>query len=683
MSAVEIETSSRPSDQERSVFVTLADAHYVEQAKQLFSSLYFNAGWPGDYLLLAHDIVEDDLEWFEKRGIIVERCEPLYSGKLGGMPAVLTSKLYLFRREIRHWRNVVYCDADATVRASLDGLCELQGFWSITDASRWLDTQILTRASSAKRGLSTARFSRLEQELRGRVDFLAPPFCAGFFVFSTDVVDDGTFDRLKTTLDRYHSISRYGDQLAFNLFFGERWQRLSPVYNVQLRGEHNQWRLPPSEVDGIILHFISSEKPWLTRNAFFREWCDNLSRANEIDLSSRPPGVVWSPERLARTTRVLEERDRKQSRIRRHLLHRLHIRRPSVMRFVMRPRFRARRALQSGVQNLRRISLPLPAWGLRTRRSAPEVSEVAGREGEAPDMPASTRRDLNRRGRISPTRHYLICTTPRTGSSLLSSLLENTQVAGMQPDRVQGHEALRGIAVHWSAASEPTDEALRLQAEIDGAFAQSVTSNGVAGFKVMWSQVRRLAARGDHANAVGLDQFHQCVPEDTRYVWLRRRDHLRQAVSLMKAQQSQCWDSHAQQGFTGRYVFDYIRLRKNLRKLQRHDTAWQHYFNHHAITPTQVFYEDFVSHCADTVERVLRELDIPVHEGLVVHNKYFRRQADVVNDEWVQRYERVASLSPRQWKWSVLSAYPPWALAGILRVWRGWRLTRSINPTIY
>jgi len=44
------------------LLVTLANENYINQAKQLFSSAYFNGGWDGDYLLLAHEIPENKLK---------------------------------------------------------------------------------------------------------------------------------------------------------------------------------------------------------------------------------------------------------------------------------------------------------------------------------------------------------------------------------------------------------------------------------------------------------------------------------------------------------------------------------------------------------------------------------------------------------------------------------------------
>jgi hypothetical protein len=65
------------TEQKDSVIVTLADKNYVDQAKQLFSSVYWNAGWKGDYLLLSSGIPEEELKWFRNKGIIVYECKPL------------------------------------------------------------------------------------------------------------------------------------------------------------------------------------------------------------------------------------------------------------------------------------------------------------------------------------------------------------------------------------------------------------------------------------------------------------------------------------------------------------------------------------------------------------------------------------------------------------------------------
>jgi hypothetical protein len=49
-----------------SLIVTIADIKYLDAAKQLFSSIYWNAGWKGDYMLLSLGIPEKELGWRKK-----------------------------------------------------------------------------------------------------------------------------------------------------------------------------------------------------------------------------------------------------------------------------------------------------------------------------------------------------------------------------------------------------------------------------------------------------------------------------------------------------------------------------------------------------------------------------------------------------------------------------------------
>ena len=51
----------------KNLLVTLAGKNYIKQAKQLFSSVYWNAGWKGDYMLLSYKIPEKELKWFKKK----------------------------------------------------------------------------------------------------------------------------------------------------------------------------------------------------------------------------------------------------------------------------------------------------------------------------------------------------------------------------------------------------------------------------------------------------------------------------------------------------------------------------------------------------------------------------------------------------------------------------------------
>lgn len=294
----------------KDLFVTLSDRNYLEQAKQLFSSLYFNAGWRGDYMLLAHDVPDEDLVWFHQKGILIRHCRPLFNGTPGGMNAVLTSKFYLFLPEFKKWRTIIYSDADATVRASLDELCAMEGFYSVPDTSKCLKRQVVSRSTIKKRSLDPSSCRRKIMDMCKKYDLRKPGFCAGFFVFDPDTLIQGKniFQGLCETLRECAQISEYGDQLAFNLYFYHSWKKLPIVYNFQAMGKNNIWWIPSQEVRAIIVHFVTSDKPWISKNYFYTEWIANLKRADRIDLTRIPSAEkIWSRNSICESDKLLNE----------------------------------------------------------------------------------------------------------------------------------------------------------------------------------------------------------------------------------------------------------------------------------------------------------------------------------------------------------------------------------------
>jgi len=61
----------------KNLLVTIANEKYVDLAKQLFSGVYFNAGWKGDYMLFSFQIPEEELVWFKRRGILIKEFSTL------------------------------------------------------------------------------------------------------------------------------------------------------------------------------------------------------------------------------------------------------------------------------------------------------------------------------------------------------------------------------------------------------------------------------------------------------------------------------------------------------------------------------------------------------------------------------------------------------------------------------
>ena len=278
-----IEGTQRSKD---AVLVTLADRNFINQAKQLFSSVYWNAGWKGDYMLLAHEIPEKDLKWFRDKGILVKKCEPLYGQKLpSGHSPIILDKFYLFTPEFKKWKNIVYLDADIIVRASLDRLAKVKGFWAVAEGEK---------RKSGKSVMQIINWIILDKNVGFNLEEI--PFGTEVFAFSADLIDSNVFPRMEYLFSNYKEAPEFGDQLVFNLVFYGKWENPGFGYNLNVPSLVSHSYIKPDKMKGAVLHFSNHQSkflPWNKNNPFYLEWKNNLEKSGLINLGNIPEREKW------------------------------------------------------------------------------------------------------------------------------------------------------------------------------------------------------------------------------------------------------------------------------------------------------------------------------------------------------------------------------------------------------
>jgi lipopolysaccharide biosynthesis glycosyltransferase len=272
------------------LLVTLADRNFLAQAKQLFSGAYWNAGWKGDYMLLACEVPEAELKWFREKGILVKEVKPFSDSDSRNetlrYPATVTCKLTLFCEEFKRWSTVVFVDADCIIRYPLDSLAKSKSFAAARD---WLDTALMEYQAKRPERMHESEYF---QQLNG-YSLTATAFNTGVFAFKTEIINHTTQAELQRIFQKYGDLARFGEQLWMNLFFYKKWKRLPMEYNLFASYLHAKRGLPKSQVDGVILHFprYGNEEGfrcWDPGNPFYDEWKRNLERAELIDLKHIP-----------------------------------------------------------------------------------------------------------------------------------------------------------------------------------------------------------------------------------------------------------------------------------------------------------------------------------------------------------------------------------------------------------
>jgi LPS sulfotransferase NodH len=218
---------------------------------------------------------------------------------------------------------------------------------------------------------------------------------------------------------------------------------------------------------------------------------------------------------------------------------------------------------------------------------------------------------------------------------LLCGLLDSSGVAG-HPASYFNRKSLDDYAGEWRIA-RPRD------GRIDEAFVQAAltagrTSNGVFGGRIMAETLPELLSGLAVTPAVSDVDLLSAQLGRLRFVHLRRRDVVAQAVSWARSVQTHFWhpgeavlpggqDPHYDEELIGRLVAT----------IERAEADWTAWFTAHDLVPCEVTYEELAADPLRTAHKVLGYLGltVPPDRKLVAGH---RRQADRLNADWITRF---------------------------------------------
>ena len=292
--------------QKKNLLVTLARE---EQAKQLFSSAYWNAGWKGDYMLLTpeNELSEKQLKWFRDKGILIKKCKLLPNSeksRAGNWPRVVFAKFYIFKPEFKKWENIIFIEEDMIIRASLDDLTKIKGFAAVHEGR--LLNNFLKNIHLKLEGISKKSYNKLLENY----NLNEPIFNAGVMAFNTSIIKKDTFSKLQKLLNQYIEITTAMEESILNLYFYKKWEKLPIVYNINPYHLINFKNIKPEKIKGIIFHF-RNHKPWNSKNYFYEEWKNNLNKAEHIDLKkSRVQNIKkWAEKDIKKYSLYLKNKN--------------------------------------------------------------------------------------------------------------------------------------------------------------------------------------------------------------------------------------------------------------------------------------------------------------------------------------------------------------------------------------
>jgi LPS sulfotransferase NodH len=246
----------------------------------------------------------------------------------------------------------------------------------------------------------------------------------------------------------------------------------------------------------------------------------------------------------------------------------------------------------------------------------------------------------SRRVQTKAIKTLLICSLPRSGSNLLADALASTNLCGMPLEYLNSEYELE-FRDGWNLSPKTS-----VLFYLEEALKRTTTQNGIFGLKIHWHQfsnllIRLFPGRTAHESITELSYIFP----DIRYIFLSRRDKVRQAVSYARALQTNIWwridGVRDPQERCVEPHYDFEQIAMLLKKLNAYEASWEDFFSKIGVTPLRLIYEDLVP--CDAAQSVLDFMGNSTSMGELPAPR-LRRQADEISEQWALIFRRSMDL---------------------------------------
>lgn len=240
---------------------------------------------------------------------------------------------------------------------------------------------------------------------------------------------------------------------------------------------------------------------------------------------------------------------------------------------------------------------------------------------------------------------YVICTSPRSGSTLLCDMLTASGVAG-NPDsyfhRPSIADWLDGLSLAPVSAM-PERQVLRMI--FRAAMTEGSLKTGMFGLRLQRDSfdffIQKLAVL--HPKQTSDVERFRAAFGPTSFIHLTRLDKIEQAVSLVKARQTGLWHRAPDGTELERLspprepVYDTDEIQAGHEELSALDHEWKTWFARESVTPLRITYEALSADPIGILRRVLGHLGLDRVEAQDV-KPGVAKLADEVSRNWVARF---------------------------------------------
>jgi LPS sulfotransferase NodH len=215
------------------------------------------------------------------------------------------------------------------------------------------------------------------------------------------------------------------------------------------------------------------------------------------------------------------------------------------------------------------------------------------------------------------SRGYAICTSGRSGSNLLCQYLSSTGMLGNPLEYFNGSG--RRLLGYPEYPDDPSKQ-------IDWIVTEGATPNGIYGLKIFPAQVEQIEKS---------IRWTELLP-DLKFVLLKRRDILGQALSAVRALQTEQW--RASMPARGPALYDGAQIYERLQIAARDYARWDIFFARRAVAAAVIIYEDLLADPQSAVDQVADLFGLRGQARAASERIDLKSQRDAITEEWRARF---------------------------------------------
>lgn len=244
---------------------------------------------------------------------------------------------------------------------------------------------------------------------------------------------------------------------------------------------------------------------------------------------------------------------------------------------------------------------------------------------------------------------YMICTAPRSGSTLLCGLLTSTGAAGAPNSHFHAPSIDAWFADYGLNQNCFDSKQEALHAVIKAAVQRGTVGTGVFGLRMQRGSFAYFMEQlGTLEPNLGSDVARiEGIFGRTMFIHLSRSDFLGQAISRVRAEQSGLWHRNADGTELERLseakdiYYDAAAIRSHMAQLTAQHHSWTQWFKREGINPICLDYEALSNEPRRVLTDILDALNLDPKLAETVEIPT-AKLADAISHDWRRQFEREA-----------------------------------------